>query len=99
MTSPTSLDTKTAFKQRRLRQILVSLPTVLAIASLLLASDNPSLLQRTGIPPGLLVPGMVGLFVAVAAFSLWNWRCPSCHGYLGKGINPAFCSKCGASLR
>jgi len=38
------------------------------------------------------------LFTGGIGFSLFNWRCPACNKYLGKSINPKFCSKCGAPL-
>jgi len=39
------------------------------------------------------------LVAAAVIFSFANWRCPACNGYLGRGINPKFCSKCGTELR
>jgi DNA polymerase II large subunit len=38
------------------------------------------------------------VIISVLAFSFLNWRCPSCNKYLGKAINPKFCSKCGTQL-
>ena len=40
-----------------------------------------------------------GLIISVVVFSLFNYRCPACHGYLGKSINPSFCQRCGVRLR
>jgi hypothetical protein len=37
------------------------------------------------------------VIISVLVFSFLNWRCPS-NKYLGKAINPKFCSKCGAQL-
>lgn len=37
--------------------------------------------------------------IAILGFSFWNWRCPSCHTYLGRGLNPSQCRSCGVQLR
>lgn len=44
-------------------------------------------------------PAFVVLVISALAFSLWNWRCPACNRYLGKGARPRFCAKCGAPLQ
>lgn len=44
-------------------------------------------------------PLFFGIALAAVGFSLVNWRCPSCNVYLGRGISPRFCSKCGIELR
>jgi len=50
------------------------------------------------VPVGYAVAGVV-LVVGLLAFSLWNWRCPSCRAYLGRGLSPRFCRHCGQQLR
>jgi rubrerythrin len=44
-------------------------------------------------------PVIVALVVGALVFSLKNWRCPACDKYLGKGISPSFCPKCGVALQ
>ena len=36
---------------------------------------------------------------AIAGFHYWNWRCPSCKGYLQGNLNPSFCPSCGIALQ
>ena len=94
------------FKKRRGRQLTV---TVLFLIAMLPCG----LLQEfTGIDPlelsagtyrGLYAAAILGICaVAVAgivAFTLSNWRCPACHGYLGNRFDPTFCPKCGMRLQ
>jgi hypothetical protein len=48
---------------------------------------------------GPIILAFIGILsVSVLVFSFLNWRCPSCNKYLGKAINPKFCSKCGTQL-
>lgn len=53
-------------------------------------------------PKEIQVPLYVALGVVLAgalAFSLWNWRCPACHRYMGKrAFGLRFCAGCGARL-
>lgn len=84
------------FARRRLRQILLIVPMVLAIIALRVTDDGAT---PFGIPPGVLLTGACVIILGTLAFSIWNWRCPSCDGYLGKTINPRFCQKCGFQLR
>lgn len=86
------------FRQRRTRQWIAAIPGVIAFLIAYWALDHP---DRTLF--GLSSTHMaIGAFVLVAAyvlFSIRNWRCPSCEGYLGKNMNPAFCPKCGSKLK
>ncbi len=43
--------------------------------------------------------GTVGLLLAAAGFSWFNWRCPACKRYLGNNLSPRHCPKCGVALR
>ena len=51
-----------------------------------------------GMPVTVWGPAFVILFLGGIGFSLYNWRCPACHKYLGKAISPKFCAKCGTAL-
>jgi hypothetical protein len=37
--------------------------------------------------------------IPLVGFTFWNWRCPACKGYLGKGSNHRFCPKCSVRLK
>jgi uncharacterized RDD family membrane protein YckC len=88
-------DIKTRFSVRRRRQIILAIPVV-AVVILLAFGDKQEVIL--GIP--LPVVGAMALVLIVGAlgFSLYNWRCPACNKYLGKGMTPKFCAKCGVGL-
>ena len=41
----------------------------------------------------------VVVLIPLFGFTFWNWRCPACNGYLGKGSNHRFCPKCSVQLK
>lgn len=90
-------DFKTDFATRRKRQLLATIP-ILAVFVVALFMDEG---QGTvlGMPVTIVAGAVFVLVLGAIAFSLWNWRCPACNRYLGKGISPSFCSKCGVPLR
>ncbi len=89
---------KQEYKKRRTRQLLIGIPLFPIAFSMGLLRRSDTVLFE-GIPNSTL--SMVGLIVILAAlaFSFYNWRCPSCKGYLGRGFNPRHCHKCGCELR
>lgn len=93
---------KAAFKQqfaeRRKRQIVLAVPlVVLFVAFAILSDDKGS--GILGLPMTVAGPVFAVFVIGAVAFSLWNWRCPACNRYLGKGASPRFCAKCGVPLR
>lgn len=89
---------KAEFAKRRKRQLLATIPILImfVVAMLLRSGQDISFL---GIPSSVLLGAFFVLVLGTVAFSLWNWRCPACNRYLGKGISPSFCSKCGIPLQ
>jgi len=85
------------FKRKRTRQIMAVGPIILAFIALLSVESNPT--GIFGLPPNIVFGISFVLIISVLIFSLFNWRCPSCNQYLGKAMNPKFCSKCGIQLR
>lgn len=87
-----------SFAARRRRQLMLSAPMFLLMFGVIF-------LEKKGQDAlfGVEVDSLViFLFLTIAAaivFSLWNWRCPACRGYLGKQISPRFCSRCGVELQ
>ncbi|TMQ49613.1 MAG: hypothetical protein E6K73_09610 [Candidatus Eisenbacteria bacterium] len=69
---------------------------VMLVAFLMRANVD---LSAYGLSPVVFGPAFLVLVAAAVIFSFANWRCPACNGYLGRGINPKFCSKCGTELR
>jgi hypothetical protein len=85
------------FAQRRKRQLFATIPVVGAVL-LVIAADR----LRTpvlGISPSVMAPFAFAVVVGMVVFTLVNWRCPACNSYLGKRLNPSFCSSCGVQLR
>jgi hypothetical protein len=91
-------DLREEFARRRTRQWILVIPMVIAVIAIRSAgdSDNPTF---WGMPTSVVIGIGFALILGAIAFTLWNWRCPSCSKYLGKGINPSFCSKCGFKLK
>lgn len=86
------------FKKRKMRQMIAAIPAILMVV-LLLATEKAGPAGLAGIPITLLAPAALAVILAVVAFSLLNWRCPSCRKYLGKQFSPRFCPKCGVQLQ
>lgn len=86
---------RTQFAARRRNQIILAVPLIAVILLLVSSEGQDSVL---GIPITIAGPGAVVLILAGLVFSLYNWRCPACNGYLGKAISPKFCARCGVEL-
>jgi hypothetical protein len=85
------------FRKKRTRQIIASIPVIVAVL-ILVPMDEGSAEGIAGIPASVLVGFAFASIVGIVIFSLFNWRCPACHGYLGRRISPRFCSRCGEQL-
>ena len=88
---------KTEFAARRRNQILVSVPLIATIILLVVSGESPDQMIL-GMPVTVWGPAFAVLILGGIGFSLYNWRCPACHKYLGKSISPKFCAKCGTEL-
>ncbi len=87
------------FKKRRMRQRLLLLPIAGMVGLLLWTKANPAATTIMGLPVNMVIGVTVAFVVGAVVFSLVNWRCPACNSYLGKGLSPNFCPKCGADLQ
>ena len=98
MTEDQKQEIQSVFKKRRARQIMASVPVVGIILAFAFLEDQvkSEVLGISAESVGIIFSVTV-LFIV--GFSLKNWRCPSCNKYLGKGINPKFCTKCGVQLQ
>jgi hypothetical protein len=90
---------KEQFGKRHRKQLMVTIPLILAMFILILGGN-----EDTGLVFGLIPNGSYFTFFSIfiifaLIFSLKNWRCPACNKYLGKNYNPKFCPSCGAELR
>src|SRR6266508_6960590 len=90
---------KEDFAVRRKRQIILAVPLVVIIVGFAVLTDEENGGVLLGMPVALTVPAFLVLVAGAIIFSLRNWRCPACDKYLGKGMNPRFCPKCGVALQ
>jgi hypothetical protein len=86
------------FARRRTRQWLIVIPVAIAIIAMRVAGDSRNE-TFYGMPTTVVIGIGFAMVIGAIIFSLYNWRCPSCSKYLGRGINPSFCSKCGFKLK
>jgi len=84
---------KAKFIQTRRYQVALFVPLVGAVFLL-----GFSMRHVADLDLQTLVLGTIGLVLASATFSWLNWRCPACAKYLGKGLSPNHCPKCGVAL-
>lgn len=86
-----------AFRRVWHRQLATVIP---ALGALLLVFFGMS--DRKGELLGLVGEdwAQIGLaiIVGVVIFSFFNYRCPACNSYLGKGLLPSYCRHCGVRL-
>jgi hypothetical protein len=94
-------DQKRAFREefrlRRRRQWIMALPFLLVMGAVALAREPGDSLF--GLAPRVWVPVALAVLAGAVVFSLRNWRCPACKGYLGRGFGPRFCPRCGVALQ
>jgi len=94
---------KASFKQefaaRRKRQLILAVPLVAVAIGLAMLGDERNGRAVLGMPTAVVAPAFLLLVGGAIVFSFRNWRCPACDKYLGKGISPRFCPKCGVALQ
>jgi len=86
------------FTARRTRQWIASGLAVLVIFAIMWLEQHPGLIDVRTLHT-MAGPSMVIVLGGLVAFSFFNWRCPACQTYLGKGWNPKFCARCGEALQ
>lgn len=86
------------YHTRRQRQIWVAI--ILTPVIIFLASARQGVeVSLLGFSSSTLYLISFLLVVGGLLYTFKNWRCPACNGYFRKEWNPAFCSKCGVTLR
>ena len=96
--SPTETDVReiqAQYRARRARQLALAVPAVVVIALLAWVGDDPDAL---GVDEAVVKVAGLAVVGVVLGISYWNWRCPACRKYLGKGISHRFCEGCGVEL-
>jgi hypothetical protein len=91
-------DFKLQYKTRRNRQLLVTVPLILVVVVGTFLRDERSG-TIAGVSESIYGPAFLVFVVGLLVFSFFNWRCPACNSYLGRGVGPRFCQKCGVELR
>jgi hypothetical protein len=94
---PSNTDIFAAFKKRRSRQLVLIVPLFAVFITAGYFSSTG--IKALNIGPLTLLCALGAIAAGVVAFSMYNWRCPACKKYLGKGLNPVYCPKCGKQLR
>ena len=89
---------KVEFKRRKTRQLLLALPMIPCMFIVAFMADNDAQIFESITNFQLLIGATVVIAVGLI-FSMINWRCPGCNKYLGKRMNPQYCSSCGVELR
>tara|TARA_Y100000768_G_C23953959_1_gene671732 strand:+ start:600 stop:1085 length:486 start_codon:yes stop_codon:yes gene_type:complete len=89
---------KATFKKRKNRQIVLAV-FLIPIIGFLFSLKRHKDFTLWGIDYDQLGLAALAIIIPAVIFSIVNWRCPNCNKYLGKGINPNHCSKCGANLQ
>jgi hypothetical protein len=89
---------RSQFATKRRRQLMIAIPIIILLIPLIMA-DETSELVLGSIPIYAYAGIIIVLAIGCVIFSFKNWRCPACDKYLGKTINPRFCSKCGVELK
>jgi len=87
------------FRKRRNRQLLASVPMIVALIFLFMLKDMGASAFPAWIPEQLILPVCLGVVGIGVIFTLGNWKCPVCKRYLGKSFAPRYCQKCGAQLQ
>jgi hypothetical protein len=90
---------KDQFALRRKRQIILAIPMAAIFLAFAFLTDKRNSVTVPDLPTEWMVPIVFALVIGAIVFSLRNWRCPACDKYLGKGISPHFCPKCGVALQ
>src|SRR5688572_26933144 len=90
-------DLRQEFARRRTRQLLIVIPVLAAIFAMRSAGDSGE--GMFGMPSSVVIAIGFAMVIGALVFTIYNWRCPACSKYLGRGINPSFCSKCGFKLK
>ncbi|HEV8577857.1 MAG TPA: hypothetical protein VGX68_02145 [Thermoanaerobaculia bacterium] len=87
------------FAKRRKRQLLAVIPILAVVVLRVVLLKKQPETPLFGLPTELVIGAAIAVILGFVAFTLWNWRCPACNRYLGKGISPSFCPKCGVPLQ
>jgi protein-S-isoprenylcysteine O-methyltransferase Ste14 len=91
-------DIRVEFAARQ-KKLITAIVVAIGVVLLVAATRHPA----NPLPvhaPAAAVKGLAMIAaLALAVYSLFNWRCPACARYLGRAIAPRACPACGVPLR
>lgn len=88
---------KEEFALKRHRQIVATV-SLIGVLVLMIVFVEVKTVPFPGVARAAWLLILLELILLGGLFSLSNWRCPACNGYLGKSMSPKSCGKCGTQL-
>ena len=94
---PTSAsELRQEYVRRRKRQWTIVIPVVvIVVIAMQMVESYETYLGMSS--TAVLLLGFA-IMLGALAFSVYNWRCPACSTYVGRG-NPTFCPECEFKLK
>ena len=94
---PTSAsELRQEYARRRKRQWSIVIPVVVIVVIAMQMVDSHE--TYLGLSSTVVLLLGLGILLGAFAFSVYNWRCPACSTYVGRG-NPTFCPECEFKLK
>lgn len=93
---PTASELRQEYARRRRRQWTIVIPVVVIVAIAMQMVDA----HETYLGLSSTVVLLIGLAIILGAgaYSIYNWRCPACSTFVGRG-NPMYCQECEFKLK
>jgi hypothetical protein len=93
---PSESELRQEYARRRRRQWTIVIPVAVIVFIAILMVD--SLETYLGLSSTVILLLAIAILLGAYAFSIYNWRCPACSTYVGRG-NPMFCPECEFKLK
>lgn len=86
------------FARRKRIQYILMVPVALVVILALVVRANDSVTFGS-LSQDTVIYLLLGVVLATVIYSFYNWRCPACKKYLGRGLGQSYCPSCGAKFR
>lgn len=93
---PSESELRQEYARRRRRQWSIVIPVVVIVVIAMQMVDSYE--AYVGLSSTVLLLLGFAIMFGALAFSVYNWRCPACSTYVGRG-NPMFCPHCEFKLK
>jgi hypothetical protein len=93
---PSDSELRQEYARRRRRQWTVVIPVALLVIIAMQMVDTYETYLGLSSTAVLLIG--IAILVGTYAYSVYNWRCPACSSFVGRG-NPDFCRECEFKLK